>query len=61
MATIQVSRLRKNWIVCLQPIKFEKILNQQIRAMQTYRVSMTVAFIFRKRKKLPNFSLNFSE
>ena len=32
METTQVSRLRKNWIVCFQPINFEKISDQPIRA-----------------------------
>ena len=32
--TTQVSRLRKNRIVCFQPIKFEKIMDQPIRAKQ---------------------------
>ena len=32
--SMQVSRLRKNWIVCIQPIKFEKISDQPIRAKQ---------------------------
>ena len=34
MESMQVSRLRKNWIVCIQPIKFEKISDQPIRAKQ---------------------------
>ena len=34
METTQASRLRKNWIVCFQPIKFEKIMDQSIRDKQ---------------------------
>ena len=37
METSQVSRLRKNWKVCLQPIKLKKIMDQPIRAKQTSR------------------------
>ena len=37
MATTQVPRLRKYWIVCLQPIKFEKNMDQPIRAKQAPR------------------------
>ena len=60
METTQVSRLRKNWIVCFQPIKFEKLINQPIRAMQAFACAgwrdMTrqshhaVKSIFRKRQ-----------
>ena len=32
--TMQVYRLRENWIVCFQPIKFKKINDQPIRAKQ---------------------------
>ena len=37
METWQVSRLRKNWKVCFQPIKLKKIMDQPIRAKQTSR------------------------
>ena len=75
MATMQVSRLRKNLIFCLQPMKFEKIMHQRIRAKQAHDVSTmewhgtTVAsrsvVHYQKTpeslQKLPKFSLNFSD
>ena len=58
MDTTQVSRLRRNWIVCFQPIKFEKISGQPIREKQasasagwrdmTRQLHRAVEFIFRK-------------
>ena len=53
METSQVSRLRKNWIVCFQPIKFEKISDQPIRTYAGWRdmtpqLHRAVESIFRK-------------
>ena len=67
-ATMQVSILLKNWIVCLQSIKFNKTKNQPISAKQgtvSAWHDTTVAFCFRihceKITVFSNFPLNFSE
>ena len=60
MEATKVSRLRKNWIICFQPIKFEKISDQPIIAKQasayagwrdmTRQSHGAVESIFRKRQ-----------
>ena len=49
-----MSRLKKNWLVCFQPIKFEKIVDQPIRGVHFQK---TPEFS----QKLPNLSRNFSD
>ena len=66
MKTTQVSRLRENWIVCFQPIKFEKIMDQPIKAKQVSASAPSRCGVrFQKMpkfsQKLPNISRNFRD
>ena len=62
METTQVSRLRKNWKVCFEPIKFEKNMDQPTRAKQA-----SASALWRQLRhqeffqKLTNLSQNFSD
>ena len=66
METTQVSRLRKNWKVCFEPIKFEKNMDQPTRAKQASASALWRDMTRQLRRqeffqKLTNLSQNFSD
>ena len=57
MENTQVSRLRKNWIVCFQPMKFEKS-EQSKRPRQLYKPVRHLRNAWARRDKMKYSWLN---